>query len=79
MCRLSRCWPAGLSWATRRSVSPKWARYHAIGVEEIIMRCQWPGMAVEPALQAMQRFGRDVLPQCVSLDAHFVSPTAVHL
>ena len=42
------------------------ARYRAIGVEEIIMRCQWPGMAVEPALQAMQRFGRDVLPQCVA-------------
>jgi len=42
------------------------ARYRAIGVDEIIMRCQWPGLAVEHTLQAIQRFGRDVLPQCVS-------------
>jgi alkanesulfonate monooxygenase SsuD/methylene tetrahydromethanopterin reductase-like flavin-dependent oxidoreductase (luciferase family) len=42
------------------------ARYRALGVQEIIMRCQWPGMPVETALQAMQRFGDDVLPQCVS-------------
>jgi alkanesulfonate monooxygenase SsuD/methylene tetrahydromethanopterin reductase-like flavin-dependent oxidoreductase (luciferase family) len=41
------------------------AGYRAIGVQEIIMRCQWPGMPVEPALQAIERFGRDVLPQCV--------------
>jgi len=41
------------------------ARYGAIGVDEIIMRCQWPGLAVEHTLQAIQRFGRDVLPQCV--------------
>jgi alkanesulfonate monooxygenase SsuD/methylene tetrahydromethanopterin reductase-like flavin-dependent oxidoreductase (luciferase family) len=37
------------------------ARYRALGVQELIMRCQWPGMAVEPALQAIERFGRDVL------------------
>jgi alkanesulfonate monooxygenase SsuD/methylene tetrahydromethanopterin reductase-like flavin-dependent oxidoreductase (luciferase family) len=42
------------------------ARYRAIGVAELILRCQWPGMAVEPAVQAMQRFGRDVLPQCAA-------------
>ena len=42
------------------------AWYRAIGIEEIIMRCQWPGMAVKPAMHAMQRFGRDVLPQCVA-------------
>jgi alkanesulfonate monooxygenase SsuD/methylene tetrahydromethanopterin reductase-like flavin-dependent oxidoreductase (luciferase family) len=42
------------------------ARYRAIGVDELIMRCQWPGMAVEPALQAIQRFGRDVLPRCIA-------------
>jgi hypothetical protein len=29
------------------------AKYRAVGVEEIIMRCQWPGIAVEPALQAI--------------------------
>jgi alkanesulfonate monooxygenase SsuD/methylene tetrahydromethanopterin reductase-like flavin-dependent oxidoreductase (luciferase family) len=39
------------------------ARYRDLGVEELILRCQWPGMAVEPTLQAIQRFGRDVLPQ----------------
>jgi alkanesulfonate monooxygenase SsuD/methylene tetrahydromethanopterin reductase-like flavin-dependent oxidoreductase (luciferase family) len=39
-------------------------RYRDLGVQELIMRCQWPGMAVEPALQAIQRFGHDVLPQC---------------
>lgn len=42
------------------------ARYRDIGVQEIILRCQWPGMALEPALRAIQRFGRDVLPQCVA-------------
>jgi alkanesulfonate monooxygenase SsuD/methylene tetrahydromethanopterin reductase-like flavin-dependent oxidoreductase (luciferase family) len=42
------------------------ARYRAVGVEELIMRCQWPGMAVEPALQAIQRFGSDVLPRCMA-------------
>jgi alkanesulfonate monooxygenase SsuD/methylene tetrahydromethanopterin reductase-like flavin-dependent oxidoreductase (luciferase family) len=41
-------------------------RYRAVGVEELIMRCQWPGMAVEPALQAIQRFGSDVLPRCMA-------------
>jgi alkanesulfonate monooxygenase SsuD/methylene tetrahydromethanopterin reductase-like flavin-dependent oxidoreductase (luciferase family) len=42
------------------------ARYCALGVEELIMRCQWPGMAVEPALQAIERFGRDVLSHSVA-------------
>jgi alkanesulfonate monooxygenase SsuD/methylene tetrahydromethanopterin reductase-like flavin-dependent oxidoreductase (luciferase family) len=37
-------------------------RYRALGVEEIIMRCQWPGMPRETALQAIRRFGQDVLP-----------------
>jgi alkanesulfonate monooxygenase SsuD/methylene tetrahydromethanopterin reductase-like flavin-dependent oxidoreductase (luciferase family) len=41
-------------------------RYRDIGVQELIMRCQWPGLGVEPALQAIQRFGRDVLPQCAA-------------
>jgi alkanesulfonate monooxygenase SsuD/methylene tetrahydromethanopterin reductase-like flavin-dependent oxidoreductase (luciferase family) len=37
-------------------------RYRALGVQEIIMRCQWPGMPRETALQAIRRFGQDVLP-----------------
>jgi alkanesulfonate monooxygenase SsuD/methylene tetrahydromethanopterin reductase-like flavin-dependent oxidoreductase (luciferase family) len=41
-------------------------RYRHIGVQELILRCQWPGLPVERALQAIQRFGRDVLPQCVA-------------
>jgi alkanesulfonate monooxygenase SsuD/methylene tetrahydromethanopterin reductase-like flavin-dependent oxidoreductase (luciferase family) len=39
--------------------------YQAAGVEEIIMRCQWPGMAPEETLGAIERFGRDVLPRLV--------------
>jgi alkanesulfonate monooxygenase SsuD/methylene tetrahydromethanopterin reductase-like flavin-dependent oxidoreductase (luciferase family) len=38
-------------------------KYQAAGVEEIIMRCQWPGMAAEETLEAIERFGRDVLPR----------------
>jgi alkanesulfonate monooxygenase SsuD/methylene tetrahydromethanopterin reductase-like flavin-dependent oxidoreductase (luciferase family) len=37
--------------------------YQAAGVEELILRCQWPGMEAEATLQAIERFGRDVLPQ----------------
>jgi alkanesulfonate monooxygenase SsuD/methylene tetrahydromethanopterin reductase-like flavin-dependent oxidoreductase (luciferase family) len=38
-------------------------RYQAMGVEELIMRCQWPGMGADQTLQAIERFGRDVLPR----------------
>lgn len=38
-------------------------KYRAMGVDEIIMRCQWPGMAGEDGLKALQLFGREVLPQ----------------
>jgi len=34
-----------------------------LGVEELILRCQWPGMPGEEALRAVQLFGRDVLPK----------------
>jgi alkanesulfonate monooxygenase SsuD/methylene tetrahydromethanopterin reductase-like flavin-dependent oxidoreductase (luciferase family) len=37
--------------------------YQAAGVEELILRCQWPGMAAQDALKAIERFGRDVLPR----------------
>jgi alkanesulfonate monooxygenase SsuD/methylene tetrahydromethanopterin reductase-like flavin-dependent oxidoreductase (luciferase family) len=37
--------------------------YQAAGVEELILRCQWPGMAAQDTLKAIERFGRDVLPR----------------
>ena len=37
-------------------------RYRALGVQELIVRCQWPGMPCEAALQAIRCFGQDVLP-----------------
>jgi len=40
------------------------ARYQAVGVEELIMRCQWPGMPLTEALQAIERFGHEMLPRC---------------
>lgn len=44
------------------------ARYQALGVEEIIVRCQWPGMDGTAAVEAIRLFGREVLP-------HFVADT----
>jgi alkanesulfonate monooxygenase SsuD/methylene tetrahydromethanopterin reductase-like flavin-dependent oxidoreductase (luciferase family) len=38
-------------------------KYQAAGVEELILRCQWPGLAEQDTLQAIERFGRDVLPK----------------
>jgi len=38
-------------------------KYQVAGVSEIIMRCQWPGLAADKALEAIERFGRDVLPR----------------
>jgi alkanesulfonate monooxygenase SsuD/methylene tetrahydromethanopterin reductase-like flavin-dependent oxidoreductase (luciferase family) len=38
-------------------------KYQAVGVEEIIVRCQWPGMAAEEALEAIEGLGREVLPR----------------
>jgi alkanesulfonate monooxygenase SsuD/methylene tetrahydromethanopterin reductase-like flavin-dependent oxidoreductase (luciferase family) len=37
--------------------------YQAAGVEELILRCQWPGMEAGETLKAIERFGRDVLPR----------------
>ena len=39
--------------------------YQAAGVDEVIMRCQWPGLAAVDALKAIDRFGREVLPRFV--------------
>jgi alkanesulfonate monooxygenase SsuD/methylene tetrahydromethanopterin reductase-like flavin-dependent oxidoreductase (luciferase family) len=38
-------------------------KYQAAGVEELILRCQWPGMAEDDTLKAIERFGREVLPR----------------
>jgi alkanesulfonate monooxygenase SsuD/methylene tetrahydromethanopterin reductase-like flavin-dependent oxidoreductase (luciferase family) len=38
-------------------------KYQAVGVEELILRCQWPGMEAGETLKAIERFGRDVLPR----------------
>jgi alkanesulfonate monooxygenase SsuD/methylene tetrahydromethanopterin reductase-like flavin-dependent oxidoreductase (luciferase family) len=38
-------------------------KYQEVGVQELIMRCQWPGMAAADGLRAIQAFGRDVLPR----------------
>ena len=37
-------------------------RYQAAGVDEVIMRCQWPGLGAADVLRAIDRFGREVLP-----------------
>ncbi len=33
-----------------------------LGVEELVLRCQWPGMPNEDSLKAVELFGREVLP-----------------
>jgi alkanesulfonate monooxygenase SsuD/methylene tetrahydromethanopterin reductase-like flavin-dependent oxidoreductase (luciferase family) len=38
-------------------------KYQDTGVQEIIMRCQWPGMSIKEALAAIQLFGQEILPQ----------------
>jgi alkanesulfonate monooxygenase SsuD/methylene tetrahydromethanopterin reductase-like flavin-dependent oxidoreductase (luciferase family) len=38
-------------------------KYQAVGVEELILRCQWPGMAAQDTLSAIESFGRAVLPE----------------
>jgi alkanesulfonate monooxygenase SsuD/methylene tetrahydromethanopterin reductase-like flavin-dependent oxidoreductase (luciferase family) len=40
-------------------------RYQAAGVDEVIMRCQWPGLSAADVLKAIDRFGREVLPRFV--------------
>jgi hypothetical protein len=34
-------------------------RYQELGVEELVLRCQWPGMPNEDSLKAVER---EVLP-----------------
>jgi alkanesulfonate monooxygenase SsuD/methylene tetrahydromethanopterin reductase-like flavin-dependent oxidoreductase (luciferase family) len=42
-------------------------RYRQLGVQEIIVRCQWPGMPGEAALEAIRHFGQDVIPRFVAV------------
>jgi alkanesulfonate monooxygenase SsuD/methylene tetrahydromethanopterin reductase-like flavin-dependent oxidoreductase (luciferase family) len=40
-------------------------KYRDLGVDEIIMRCQWPGMPGEAATRAIEMFGRQVLTKFI--------------
>lgn len=37
-------------------------KYEELGVEELVLRCQWPGMPNEDSLRTVELFGREVLP-----------------
>jgi len=38
-------------------------RYQDLGIQELILRCQWPGMSNEESLNAVNMFGKEVLPE----------------
>jgi alkanesulfonate monooxygenase SsuD/methylene tetrahydromethanopterin reductase-like flavin-dependent oxidoreductase (luciferase family) len=38
-------------------------KYQALGIQELVLRCQWPGMANRDSLGAVELFGREVLPR----------------
>ncbi|MCI0786899.1 MAG: LLM class flavin-dependent oxidoreductase [Chloroflexi bacterium] len=40
-------------------------RYQELGVEELILRCQWPGMPNQDSLRAVELFGKEVMPHFV--------------
>ena len=37
-------------------------QYAELGIEELILRCQWPGMPNADSLKAVELFGKEVLP-----------------
>ena len=39
-------------------------KYQELGVEELVLRCHWPGLPNEDSLRAVDLFGREVLPHC---------------
>ena len=41
-------------------------RYQDLGIQELILRCQWPGMSNEESLNAVNMFGKEVLPEFVT-------------
>lgn len=40
-------------------------KYQALGIEELVLRCQWPGMPNADACKAIELFGKAVLPYVV--------------
>jgi alkanesulfonate monooxygenase SsuD/methylene tetrahydromethanopterin reductase-like flavin-dependent oxidoreductase (luciferase family) len=36
--------------------------YEELGVDQIVIRCQFPGQPQEPTLQCLERFGEEVIP-----------------
>ena len=38
-------------------------RYQALGIQELVLRCQWPGMPNEDSRRAVELFGEEVLPR----------------
>ena len=38
-------------------------RYRDLGVKELILRCQWPGMPPDQSNKAMELFGKEVIPR----------------
>jgi alkanesulfonate monooxygenase SsuD/methylene tetrahydromethanopterin reductase-like flavin-dependent oxidoreductase (luciferase family) len=37
-------------------------KYQVLGVQELVLRCQWPGMPNQDSLRAVELFGEEVLP-----------------
>jgi alkanesulfonate monooxygenase SsuD/methylene tetrahydromethanopterin reductase-like flavin-dependent oxidoreductase (luciferase family) len=38
-------------------------KYQELGIQELVLRCQWPGMPNEDSLRAVELFGQEVLPR----------------
>ncbi len=38
-------------------------KYQELGIQELILRCQWPGMPNQDSLRAVELFGQEVLPR----------------
>ena len=38
-------------------------KYRELGIEELVLRCQWPGMPNKDSLRAVELFGQEVLPR----------------
>ena len=38
-------------------------KYQALGIQELVLRCQWPGMPNEDSRRAVELFGEEVLPK----------------
>ncbi len=38
-------------------------KYQELGIQELILRCQWPGMPNQDSNRAVELFGQEVLPR----------------